>query len=221
MSQDVALISLAVVGGLLMLLGLAFFIRPRWLLSWFKGTFALLLIAAGGYAAVLALDLRHYQSLDSLETIATIGVSKTGPQVWRVRLERNEQKPLDVVVRGDQWQIDARIIRFAGPLSWLGVKPAYRLERLSGRYVSLEQERSGNRTVYDLGQESWFDSWTMDQSYGLPFEAVYGNATFMPLKDGAIFDVRLSSTGLVALPANKEAQSAMEQWFPARDNGQG
>ena len=84
MSQDVALISLAVVGGLLMLLGLAFFIRPRWLLSWFKGTFALLLIAAGGYAAVLALDLRHYQSLDSLETIATIGVSKTGPQVWRI-----------------------------------------------------------------------------------------------------------------------------------------
>lgn len=215
MPQDFSLLALAAVGGLLILVGLAFFIRPRWFLSWLKGTLAMLLILAGGYVAMLALDLRHYESLDSLETIATVGVSKTGPQAWRVRLERNEQPPLEVVIRGDQWQVDARIIRLAGPLSWLGVKPAYRLERLSGRYVSLEQERSGQRTVYSLGQASWFDSWTLDQEYGLPFvDAVYGNATFMPLKDGAIFDVRLSSTGLVALPGNEAARKAMDEWFP-------
>lgn len=215
MSQDIALIALAAVGGVLALLGLAFFVRPRWFFSWLKGTFALFLIGAGAYVALLALDLRHYESLDSMQTIATVGVSKTGPQAWRVRLEREEQPPLEVVIRGDQWQVDARIIRMAGPLTWLGVRPAYRLDRLSGRYVSLEQERSGQRTVYPLGEDSWFDSWLLDQTYGLPFvEAVYGNATFMPLKDGAIFDVRLSSTGLVALPANPQAREAMEQWFP-------
>lgn len=215
MSQDIALIALAAVGGVLALFGLAFFVRPRWFFSWLKGTFALFLIGAGAYVALLALDLRHYESLDSMQTIATVGVSKTGPQAWRVRLEREEQPPLEVVIRGDQWQVDARIIRMAGPLTWLGVRPAYRLDRLSGRYVSLEQERSGQRTVYPLGEDSWFDSWLLDQTYGLPFvEAVYGNATFMPLKDGAIFDVRLSSTGLVALPANAQAREAMEQWFP-------
>ncbi|MEQ5833885.1 multidrug transporter [Marinobacter sp. NFXS9] len=215
MPQDFALLTLAAVGGLLALFGLAFFIRPRWFFNWLKGTFAILLILAGAYIGLLALDLRHYQSLDSMETIATIGVTKSGPQTWRVRLERDEQPPLDVTLRGDQWQVDARIIRLAGPLAWVGVPPAYRLERLSGRYVSLEQERSGERTVYSLGQDSWFDAWTLDQEFGLPFvEAVYGNATFMPLKDGAIFDVRLSSSGLVALPGNQQAREAMEEWFP-------
>ncbi|WP_111496068.1 MULTISPECIES: multidrug transporter [Marinobacter] len=215
MPQDFSLLTLAAVGGLLALIGLAFFIRPRWFFSWLKGTFAIFLIAAGAYIGLLALDLRHYQSLESLETIATIGVSKTGPQTWRVRLERNERPPMEVVIRGDQWQVDARILRLEGPLAWLGVKPAYRLDRLSGRYVSLEQERTGERTVYSLGEPSWFDSWLLDQDVGLPFvKAVYGNATFMPLRDGAVFDVRLSSTGLVALPGNDAARTAMDEWFP-------
>lgn len=215
MSQGTMLIILAGAGVLLMVLGLAFFIRPRWLVSWLKGTFALTLIIAGGYAAALALDLRHYETLGSLKTIASVGITRTGKQAWQVRLEQDEKEPRNVTIKGDQWQVDARIIRFAGPLSWLGVKPAYRLERIGGRYLSLEQARNSERTVYDLDDDTVFDSWKLDQKYGLPFvEAVYGNATFMPLEDGAVFDIRLSSTGLVSVPANQAARRAMNAWFP-------
>ena len=38
------------------------------------------------------------------------------------------------VLYGDQWQIDARVVRWKLPALMAGVPPLYRLERLSGRY---------------------------------------------------------------------------------------
>src|SRR5690625_5714508 len=45
-------------------------------------------------------------------------------------------------LRGDQWQLDARIIKWQGFVAAMGVKPGYRLDRISGRYYTLEDERS-------------------------------------------------------------------------------
>src|SRR5690625_7570671 len=49
-------------------------------------------------------------------------------------------------LRGDQWQLDARIIKWQGFVAAMGVKPGYRLDRISGRYYTLEDERSAERT---------------------------------------------------------------------------
>lgn len=134
-------------------------------------------------------------------------------QLWQVTLELQGEPPQQLLVHGDQWQLDARIMRFAGPLRWLGMAPGYRLERLSGRYSLLEQERSLPRTVIGLHQSRWFDLWELDRKYNLPFvEAVYGNATFMPMYDGASYDVRLSSSGLLATPLNEAAREAVLHW---------
>ncbi|PAV26368.1 multidrug transporter [Tamilnaduibacter salinus] len=219
MLDQAGMIVLGVLGGLLVLPGLWLFLRPNILLPWFRGSVALLIILVGGYTALLALDLRHYQTLSDLETVATIGMTKSGPQTWRVRVEQPEQDASTFMVRGDQWQVDARILHLKKPLSWLGIGPLYRLERISGRYARLDQARSAKRTVYGLSGGSWFDSWHLDREHGLPFlDALYGNATFMPMADGAVFDVRLSSTGLAALPANRRAGQAMDDWIMPSDS---
>ncbi|MBC7184071.1 MAG: multidrug transporter, partial [Marinobacter sp.] len=58
-----------------------------------------------------------------------------------------------------------------------------------------------------------FDLWQLDQQFNLPFvEAVDGNATFMPMRDGAVFDLRLSVSGLAAVPVNEEARAAVQFW---------
>lgn len=213
MSHELATIVLAACGGLLVIVGLLFFLRPRWLLGWLKGMAVFGLMLLGVYILVIAINIAGYQSLEGMQTVATISTQRQDDQLWRVTLEPRNNSPHVETLRGDQWQVDARIIRFSGPLRWVGIAPGYRLERLGGRYTSLEQERSQPRSVVGLGEVTWPDLWALDQEFNLPFiEGVYGNATFMPMRDGALFDVRLSSSGLVAVPVNEQAREAVQEW---------
>ena len=43
-------------------------------------------------------------------------------------------------------------------------------------------------------------------------DALYGSATFVPMSDGALFEVSLANSGLIARPLNERAQSAIERW---------
>lgn len=202
------------IAALAILGGLAFFLRPRWLMAWFKGMFAIGLIVVGLFMVMLALNLRYYQSLDQLTPVADLKSVQVGPQTWRVTVQADGAAPKSFTLKGDQWQLDARIVRFSGFLSWIGLKPMYQLDRLSGRYVTLEQAREGERTVFDLSHTGWVDIWAIDRKIGLPFvEARYGSATFMPLKDGATYRIQLSGTGLVAEPTNDIARKAVNDWF--------
>ncbi|MCS5563019.1 multidrug transporter [Marinobacter sp.] len=213
MSHDLATMVLGAFGALLVILGLLFFLRPRWLLGWLKGMAVFAIIVFGLYSLVIAVNVAGYQSLAGMQTVATISTQRQGEQVWLVTMKPRDDKNLTETLRGDQWQLDARIIRFSGPLRWLGIAPGYRLERLGGRYTSLEQERTAPRTIIGLGNRFWLDLWELDREFNMPFvEGVYGNATFMPMRDGAVFDVRLSASGLVAVPMNEQAREAVERW---------
>lgn len=213
MSQELATIVLAAVGSILVIASLLFFLRPRWLLGWLKGMAVFGVLLFGLYTLAVAVNVARYQSLSGMQTVASIATTKQAERLWRVTFEPVEGAPMIETVNGDQWQVDARIIRFAGPLRWLGIAPGYRLERLSGRYTSLELERTAPRSVIQLSDTGWIDLWDLDQEFDLPFvEGVYGNATFMPMRDGAVFEVRLSSSGLVAVPMNEAARQAVQFW---------
>lgn len=213
MSQELATIVLAAVGSILVIASLLFFLRPRWLLGWLKGMAVFGVLLFGLYTLAVAVNVARYQSLSGMQTVASIATTKQAERLWRVTFEPVEGAPMIETVSGDQWQVDARIIRFAGPLRWLGIAPGYRLERLSGRYTSLELERTAPRSVIQLSDTGWLDLWDLDQEFDLPFvEGVYGNATFMPMRDGAVFEVRLSSSGLVAVPMNEAARQAVQFW---------
>lgn len=213
MSRELATIVLTALGATLVIASLLFFLRPRWLLGWLKGMLVFGILLFGLYTLAIAINVSGYQSLSGMQTVASIGTTKQAEKIWRVTLEPVEGHPLIETVRGDQWQVDARIIRFSGPLRWLGVAPGYRLERLSGRFASLELERSAPRTVIGLSENRWPDLWSLEQDFDLPFiEGIYGNATFMPMRDGAVFDIRLSASGLVAVPMNEQARQAVRLW---------
>ncbi len=213
MSNEVATVVLTVFGALLVVASLLFFLRPRWLLGWLKGMAVFGMLVIGAYTLIIALNVSGYQSLQGMQTVATVSTQRQGDQRWHVRLQSPDKISVAQTLLGDQWQVDARIIRFSGPLRWLGIAPGYRLERLSGRYTSLEQERTAPRSVVGLGDVSWPDLWELDRTFNMPFvEGVYGNATFMPMRDGAMFDIRLSASGLVAVPVNEQAREAVQLW---------
>ena len=80
------------------------------------------------------------------------------------------------------------MLKWRGFANLLGLDARYRLERLGGRYVEIEQERSAARSVYALGAAPALDLWLLARAYPrwLPFvDAVYGSATYLPMADGA------------------------------------
>ena len=69
--------------------------------------------------------------------------------------------------------------------------------------------------MYALGPKPALDLWLLARAYPrwLPFvDAVYGSATYLPMADGARFQVTISQTGLVARPTNDAAEAAVGAW---------
>lgn len=207
----VTLLGLAAVGA-----SLRFLIRPGWLFGWLRGTGGLLLVAFGTVLAMAAFDLYSYEQIVAEKSVATVSFRQLEPQRYEALLVDSEGRESRYQLAGDQWQLDARLLKWPNSLAAIGVKPGYRLDRISGRYYSLDQERNGKRTVYSLNQSPLgVDVWTFFRGRGDWFklvDAVYGSATFVPMADDALYEVLLSNTGLMARPLNEPAQAAIHHW---------
>jgi hypothetical protein len=181
----------------------------------FRILFGLVCILGFALMAAVALDLRTYLRLTEEQTVATLSFAAIGPQDFRATLTDSEGQVRSTELRGDDWQLDARVLKWKGLATVLGLDPVYRLDRLEGRYRSAEQESHDYHSVVDLSQDIGLDFWGLVQrnSGWLPWaDASYGSATYLPMADGAQFTVSLSPTGLLARPTNKAAQDAMTHW---------
>jgi hypothetical protein len=164
---------------------------------------------------LVALDLRTYFALTHEQLVASVHFDAIGPQYFHARLTDASGRVVQADLHGDEWQVDARVIKWNGVATLLGFQTRYRLERLSGRYRDVAQERTAIHSAVSLAPDSWLDSWTLMQRYArwLPWaDASYGSATYLPMVAGGEFQVTLSNTGLIARPENAAAQQATEHW---------
>ncbi|MEE8057286.1 MAG: hypothetical protein V3T17_05555 [Pseudomonadales bacterium] len=191
--------------------------KGSWFLGWLRGMTGILLLAVAVLLTLSAFDLYSYQQLTKEQTIATLNFTKTAPQRFQVSVVDSRSGNEQVhELSGDLWQLDARIIKWNKILAGIGLSTGYRLDRLSGRYYSLEKEHSEPHTVYQLGDtNSLLDIWSWLREYGQVVaivDASYGSATYLPMQHGALFSVNLSTTGLLARPLNDPAKTAVENW---------
>ncbi len=186
----------------------------EWVIGFVRGLWGLVLLGAASVIVMLALDIYSYKEVMFEEPIATLSFDRIDNQLFEAVLVTKDGGQKRFEVRGDQWQLDARIIKWSGSLAKLGLRPAYRLERLSGRYFDIEQETSAKRTAHQLGESQLgLDAWSLFYKHPdwLPaVDASYGSATYLPIKDKAIFEVSLTATGLIARPKNAAAQEAVD-----------
>jgi hypothetical protein len=177
---------------------------------------AAVLAGAAAMLFVVASNLHTYSRLTYEAPVADLIFKSLGPQRFEAALLRAPSGEMQVfVLNGDEWQMDARILKWRGWANLFGLDAQYRLERLSGRYLDIDQERGAPRTVYSLSQNPGIDlwAWAMKQESKTPFvDATYGTATYLPMADGARYRVTLSQTGLVARPMNSTATGAVERW---------
>lgn len=204
---------LAVVAAFLLYKTLRFLWRNDWFMGWFRGMIGLSFLAVTLIIGLIAWDIYSYKQLTSEEHVCNVSFQKIEDQHFIATLTDRDGKAQQFDLRGDQWQIDARIVKWKGWMAKWGVKPAYRLDRISGRYFDLEKETSATRTAHAINASVQnMDVWLFinkHASWISIVDAIYGNAAYLPMKDKANFDVTLSNTGLVVRPGNEAAREAV------------
>ena len=171
--------------------------------------------SVGGAGMVFLTSIYGYAQLTDELTVATIEFSAGEPGSYRARLMVDGERDRFFTLSGDEWQIDARVVTWEPPATILGLDPIYQLERLSGRYSDVEDERSGPRTVHALADRKAVDVWDIARRYPVltpGVDAYYGTATYVPMANGARYTVSLSRDALIARPANDAARAAVGDW---------
>ena len=180
-----------------------------------NGATALVLILLSVSAALIAGNLRTYQRLSNEQPAGELQLMRTGERDFNAILTYPGGERANFALRGDEWQVDARVLKWHAFANLIGFDTAYRLERISGRYARIEDERSLARTVYSLNPAQRIDPWDLVHRYHswIPWmDALYGSATFLPLADGALYEIKVSQSGLVARPLNQAARDAVASW---------
>ena len=174
----------------------------------------LLMVSLALCAALLAVSLVQFLRLTTDVPIMTVSIAEIAPQRFMAATRTEAGETREYALAGDQWQVDARMVRWRLPALLAGVPPMYRLDRLSGRYADVEQERSQPRTVHalddgevpDIGQlKRKFPNW-------LPFvDVIFGSGAFMPMFDQAQYQVFADPRGaLFVRPANEATATALK-----------
>ena len=179
------------------------------------GATALVLILLSAVAALIAANLLTYQRLSFEQPAGELQLTRTGDREFNAVLTYPSGEHANFALRGDEWQIDARVLKLHAFANLVGFDSAYRLDRIGGRYTRLEDERSQPRSVYSLNQPQRIDLWDLVHRYHswVPWmDALYGSATFLPMADGALYEIKVSQSGLVARPLNQAARDAVAGW---------
>jgi len=219
LSPDTVLVAIAATGGVIaLLLLIASFKRLR---DWRIASGAVLLVLAAAVAALgtagamLAASLHTYARLSQEQEAARAVFRELAPKRYEMLLVLKGEAARSFEIRGDEWQIDARVLKWKGLGTLLGLDTLYRFERLSGRYADSGQEKNAPRTVYPLAAETSFDLWSLlkEHQRWLPLaDALYGSATYAPMADGAQYSINVSTTGLLVRPLNEPAKKALGAW---------
>ncbi len=188
----------------------------NWILAWLRGSAGLLLLCIAIVLLLAAWDVRGYQQVSATRPIATLAFSKIDDKQFNVNLVDQAGNEQRYQLSGDLWRLDARVLKWFDAAARAGVKSGYRLDRLSGRYISLNDEQALPHTAIDLNTEQpYFDTWSRLRAVNRYFsmiEAQDASASYLPMADGALYNVTIGSDGLIAEPLNERARLAVEQW---------
>lgn len=216
------MLSIAVLGGVVVLLGLIGLLglvrglghlrNGRLMRAGAHGTVSSLALVVAALLGLGVLNLTTYRQLVYEQPVGHIAFRLLGSGEYLARLELSGGTAAEYVLRGQDWELQAQVLKWRNWLEVLGFHTQYQLSRLTGRYTDIAQARTAPRTVYALAPARGLNAWARAGFLGLPLvDAVYGSAVYMPMAAGAEYDISLSRTGLIVRPTNAAARQAEQR----------
>lgn len=199
---------LAAVAGLLALGFLAAGIRAlrrrRAVASAAHTLVAVLCLVCALLLGVIVVAMQGYRALTHEELAVTVEVRPTAPRRFEARVEFPDGRRDTFDVAGDQVFVDAHILKWRPVANLLGLHTAYQLDRIGGRYDDIASELDREKTVYSLKRDRPLDMFDLARNVELVrpllaplLDAEYGSGTFQQATPGAIYDVFVSTSGLL------------------------
>ena len=195
-----AAIGFGAFGAILVIAGLVALFRWRPMRFLLRTLLGLLLLSLGALSGAIAIGIQGYQALTREEVAARITVQPAGAQKFNATVRYPDGRTQAFDLAGDEIYVDAHIIKWKPIANLVGLHTAYELDRIAGRYQTLEQERSAPRTIYLMREERPVELFALRQRYAFLaplYDAEYGSATFVQVKEPAELDVVVSTTGLL------------------------
>jgi hypothetical protein len=159
-----------------------------------------LFLTLTGLFVMISVAIQGYRALTQEEVAARVKIEPTGPETFVAYFSFPNGHKETFSLAGDQFYVDAHILKWKPVVNFLGLHTAYELDRVAGRYTRLEDERSKPRTVFLLSKSKPIDMFSLRERYSLLsplLDAEYGSATFIPSKESMEVEVRVSTTGLL------------------------
>jgi hypothetical protein len=196
-------------GGLLYVGFLAAF-RKHYLSA---GVGLLLAIGCVGLSAALSVacvGVQGYRALLHEEVAATLEIEPMEAPWFGVTFRTPDGATRHFELAGDQVYVDAHILKWKPIANVFGLHTAYELDRISGRYFDIEEERSSQRTLFSLKLQKSLDLFLLRKDYAFLeafVDAEYGSASYVPAREKAMYELRISTSGLLLRPVAVEQAS--------------
>jgi hypothetical protein len=170
-------------------------------------------LAAGLGAGFIALTLAGYQRLSGDEHVTQVQIVRKGDKTYTAMFTYPGPRIQVFDMKGDDWQVGARMLKWNGPSNLLGFSTLFRMDQITGRYAKPEEEKALPHTAHALSPAERVDTWQLARDakdwIGEWVEATEGSGAWLPLADNALYEVRVSSTGVAARPLNDAAKKAV------------
>lgn len=164
----------------------------------------LFVFSVSALLAGIAVATQGYRALTREDTVALVRIEPLQPQRFRARFHFPDGRERSVTLAGDEIYVDAHVLKWKPWANFFGLHTAYELDRVAGRYRQLKDEQTATRTVHSLAQERPLDLFALRQRYTAlapALDAEYGSATFAAADRPQVYEIRISTTGLLVRPA--------------------
>lgn len=179
-----------------------------WLVVWLRATIAGLCLVFSGFCGFLFYDLSQFNTLASSDPIARVSIQAIDEKTYVAKVTDANNVVTHVTLDGDAWQISAKAINWGGVFKMVDARPIYRLDSMNSRYFAFEYHQRGRQINIDRSMAAnILDSWSVfnhftDKLQAIGVRSSKAAAAYLPLRDGAVFEIFYRQDSLVAEAAN-------------------
>jgi len=173
------------------------------------------LLVAGLLAAIVLLivaPLFVYGRFNAEQPVAELWFERRGPYEYTAHVATGDlcsYRTYDI--SGDQWQLDARFIKWKGFATLLGLESRYRLDRLSGRYSEARGQNARKPPrAHDLAPALFIDLLAGGRTVGASgflVDTIFGSSVYLDIDTTRRYRVYKTEDALIAREVPRPAAS--------------
>jgi hypothetical protein len=178
----------------------------------FKVSLGLVVLFAALSIVLLAATVYTYARLTSETLIAELRFDPTGDRQYVAHLRTGDRcDERSYTLFGDQWRVDAEFLKWRYWALLLGLDSQYRLDRLEGRYRSVEEQNTKRNVAHGLSERTAVDLVGLAEALGswnFLLDATYGSSTYQEIDVGNVYYVYRTQTGIITRHEPRPVQPA-------------